>query len=440
MGNARLEAGPGLDPKKAKGRLKNLRTKFVSLVNVPANLEPWLIMKSLIAKGGSVADPNTQRLLPAETKDGLEQLFGSVSQVAGDLLGMVRDADTTTEPLAEPIPPEIAAGISALVQMLTGETAEEETAEVEQPVEQGAGPDGGLEGKAAPVAPAPPVEEEPKKRISMTETDKAALLGKMAEVIDAFAKMSNPEEDTSVEDMGKSLQNAAGILKSLIVKTAAAPAAGASAAPTGPTVASAPGPVASAGAPPAPTAPVVVKDADGATYSPAVLAMAKALVGAQMRKTQEVSVSTAAPAASAPIAKAGKMLSAATKSAIQGAMAKLQETLDREKAAATAAMATKPQPGTVAGPAEDAEGIAKAAVIAKALEVEKAERVRIEKALKESQAEALRYRNAAQASNAQSLGAVAGTPAAAPKAKDVSLTAMVREKNAIADAATRQRS
>jgi hypothetical protein len=106
-----LEDGPDPDLTQAEARLENIRPSFVSIVDVPANLRPFLVLK---------ADQEGDLILPTDIKDALVGMLGEATTKLGDLLVRVRDADETTEALAKPIPDDMVAAIAEVIALLEG--------------------------------------------------------------------------------------------------------------------------------------------------------------------------------------------------------------------------------------------------------------------------------------------------------------------------------
>ena len=270
MARRTVKDGPLDDPSKATGRLKNMRIPLVSVVDVPANLVPFLVMK-----GQEMADGNL--LLNAETKEALRGLFGSVAQMAGDLLSAVDNAADSTE-AANEVPAEIMGGIASMLSMLEGASAP-------APPEGAAAPDAGKQDGGGTQAPTQMSADAKKATRTACEQAIAAL----KEATNALGS----EDEAAGAEMTKHLGLAKAALKA-VAKAEAAPVV-APATPAAPVVAPVvpdPAPVAKAGR-------VISKITEDAIAN-AVAALQSVLE--RSRKSAATKEAKAAPAAD-PIAK-----------------------------------------------------------------------------------------------------------------------------------------
>jgi len=186
---------PGEDPKKAKRRLVKIRPPFVSLVDMGANLEPFLIVKELHSMADQ-QDQNKEWVFSSEVKDGIVETLGTASQLIGDLLAQARDAGETGQELSGELPSDFRAKVAQIVAL--------------------------LQGGEAPA--------DPETATMSVDADARALLVQALEtalqsVAAQKEEVSKPETKTLPEGTGAALKSAADVLKEAVAKADEAAAA-----------------------------------------------------------------------------------------------------------------------------------------------------------------------------------------------------------------------
>jgi 2-oxoglutarate dehydrogenase E2 component (dihydrolipoamide succinyltransferase) len=315
-----LEEGPDPDVEAATARLSNIRPAFVSIVDVPANLRPFLVLKGMTMEH----DPNLNLILPTDVKDALVGTLGTATTMLGSLLTHVRDAGETSEPLASPIPAQMTQAISEVVALLSGT------------------------GISAPQAPRVPVVEPMQLERTVKSALAEALEKALAKVLQACESIEKAAGKVP-SDFGSSLHLASELLRSQIARAETVRAARtiaeglppranpSSAAPAASP--QAPVPCTSAQPPstalPSPDAPaVVIKDASPADEPPPA-AMAAATT-ATSHPTDVGAPAARAPAEAgtksvADLAKAGAVFSRKNRQLLEEAFRLLGEALEQAR-------------------------------------------------------------------------------------------------------------